>query len=195
MFEAAWTTIDGSVVSSSTGTPRRAAAACISMRRAAAPTWRMRDPVVAAWRTSRRRSGCHSVGLIGVGLFDDDLRPVGVEFLGDQHGQHRLDALTDLRVLRHDADRAVGRDRDEGVDVDDRGRRLGGRGRDGGRAVGRVAGRDAAGEQEAAASGGRQQEEAARGVRSVLPSAMDQTSRVSVVSTPAAVLMASRMRT
>ena len=108
----------------------------------------LRDPVLR--RRERAAGDLAAIAfLVGVALFDGDLGPVGVEFFRDQHRKHRLDALTDLRVLRHDADRAVGRDRDEVVHVDDglfRHRRTGG---DGGAAFGRVR-RHAAGEGEAA---------------------------------------------
>ena len=66
----------------------------------------------------------HAVGRrVEVGLLDGHLRPVDVEFLGDQHGQHRLDALPDLRVLGHDGDAAVGRHLDERPRDEVRGRR------------------------------------------------------------------------
>ena len=48
--------------------------------------------------------------LIDVGLHDLDAAPIDVELVGDDHRQHVLDALTDLRVLRRDRHRAVGRD-------------------------------------------------------------------------------------
>ena len=51
--------------------------------------------------------------LILVGLLDLHLAPRDVELLGDQHGQHGLDALPDLRVLREDRHRVVRRDADE----------------------------------------------------------------------------------
>jgi hypothetical protein len=53
---------------------------------------------------------------IGDALLDPNLRPVRVEFLGDQHRQHGLDALTDFGVLADDRDGVVGVDRDECVD-------------------------------------------------------------------------------
>ena len=49
-------------------------------------------------------------------LFDPHVLPVDVELLGDHHRQHRLDALADLGILRHDRHDAVGRDADEGVE-------------------------------------------------------------------------------
>ena len=52
---------------------------------------------------------------IGVGLFDPDRLPLDVEFLGDQHREHGLDALADLGILGDDGDGAVGADPD--VDV------------------------------------------------------------------------------
>ena len=50
------------------------------------------------------------LGLVHVGLFDGDAAPLHVQLVGDDHRQHVLDALTDLRVLRRDGHRAVGRD-------------------------------------------------------------------------------------
>ena len=52
---------------------------------------------------------------IVVGLLDADVLPVDVQLLGDHHRQRGLDALTDLRVLGHDGDDAVGRDAHIGV--------------------------------------------------------------------------------
>ena len=37
-------------------------------------------------------------------LLDANLRPVGVQLIGNEHREHRLDALTDLGVLRDDRD-------------------------------------------------------------------------------------------
>ena len=53
--------------------------------------------------------------LIGVCLLDDDAAPVHVELVGDDHRQHVLHALTDLRVLADDRDLAVGGELDERV--------------------------------------------------------------------------------
>ena len=47
---------------------------------------------------------------IEIGLLDLDVLPIDVEFFGDQHRQHVLDALPDFGVLGHDRDRAVGGD-------------------------------------------------------------------------------------
>jgi len=49
-------------------------------------------------------------------LLDAHVSPIDVELLGDDHRQHRLDALADLRVLRHDGDDAVRCDADVGVE-------------------------------------------------------------------------------
>ena len=49
-------------------------------------------------------------------LLDAHVSPIDVELLGDDHRQHRLDALADLRVLRHDGDDAVRRNADVGVE-------------------------------------------------------------------------------
>ena len=46
-------------------------------------------------------------------LLDADLAPVGVEFLGDDHRQRGLDALSDLRAARADDGIAVGIDAHE----------------------------------------------------------------------------------
>ncbi len=54
---------------------------------------------------------------IGITLLDRDRIPVSVQFLGNQHGQHGLDALADFRVLADDGDRVVGVDGDEGVQL------------------------------------------------------------------------------
>ena len=55
--------------------------------------------------------------LVEARLLDRHLCPVDVEFLRNQHRQHRLDALADLRVLGHDGDAAIG------SHLDERGRR------------------------------------------------------------------------
>ena len=56
------------------------------------------------------------LGRIEGRLFDPHVLPFDVEFLGDHHRQHRLDALADLGILRHDGDQAVWRDADERVE-------------------------------------------------------------------------------
>ncbi len=48
-------------------------------------------------------------------LFDPHILPIHVEFLGDQHRQHGLHALADLRILCGDGHDAVRRDADIGV--------------------------------------------------------------------------------
>ena len=55
------------------------------------------------------------VRLVEVGLLDMDGAPVGVEFFGEEHGEHGLDALADLGILGHKGDGAVGGDVDEGA--------------------------------------------------------------------------------
>ena len=52
---------------------------------------------------------------VQVGLLDLDLRPVDVEFIGDDHRERGLDALSGLRILRDDGEGVVGVDRDVGV--------------------------------------------------------------------------------
>ena len=63
--------------------------------------------------------------LIDVGLHDLDAAPIDVELVGDDHRQHVLDALTDLRVLRRDRHQAVRRDFHECQRVVAHGRRSG----------------------------------------------------------------------
>ena len=66
----------------------------------------------------RRASACvlpAVLRLIEVGLLDADARPRHAELVGEDHRQRRLDALTDLGILRDDRDDVVGRDLDEGV--------------------------------------------------------------------------------
>ena len=48
-------------------------------------------------------------------LLDAHVLPLDVELLGDQHREHRLHALPDLRILGDDRDDAVRRDADERV--------------------------------------------------------------------------------
>ena len=50
---------------------------------------------------------------VEIGLLDADVFPIDVEFIGDDHGEMGLDALTDLRVLGHDGDDAIGSDAKE----------------------------------------------------------------------------------
>ena len=71
------------------------------------------------------------VARVEVGLLDLHVRPVGIEFLGDQHGQHHLHALADLGVLRGDGDLAVRRDAEIGVQRHRVGARRAERGRPG----------------------------------------------------------------
>ncbi len=63
-------------------------------------------------------------GFIEVGLFDADISPVDVEFVGDNHGQGGFYALADLRILAHDGDDAVRGDADEVDRQECGGRRL-----------------------------------------------------------------------
>ena len=95
---------------------------------------------------------------IEVRLLDADLAPRDVELLGDEHRQHRLDALADLGVLGHDRRDAVRGQPDEGVE-----RRLGaGIGGDRSRAA-RAVQREAGADQHAAAGQGGDVKEAAPG--------------------------------
>ena len=73
-----------------------------------------RQPVVRGGGAAARALGLVLRG-IEVTLLDADLVPVHVQLLGDEHGQHRLHALPDFRVLGDDGDEAVGRERDVGV--------------------------------------------------------------------------------
>ena len=77
----------------------------------------------AAERVPIDRSGGTATGalraelcFIEVGLFDADVFPVHVEFIGKNHGQMRFDALTDFRILGEDGDNAIGSDADESED-------------------------------------------------------------------------------
>ena len=81
----------------------------------------------AAWHpvTARGDAGHHELRLedrvvVGGGdrrLLDLDLRPVGVQLLGDDQGQRGVDALPHLRRRSHDGDRAVGCNGDIGVEL------------------------------------------------------------------------------
>ena len=138
------------------------------------------------------------LGRIVVGLLDADVLPVHVQLLGDEHGQHGLDALTDLRVLGDDGDDAVRRDLHIGVQ-----RRGVGVGQAGGadRRAGRqrqaeaqehaAAGRGA-GLQEGATRGALPVQIAIEGVRGHV--AGHGQTLVSAVGRPAARLIAARIR-
>ena len=102
------------VVHSASGTLHVCAAAATSIARPAAPTRRIGSqlfgvallpPALWPWNFVVSRSPCSIA----------DLVPVHVELLGDQHREHRLHALPDLRVLGDDRDEAVRRQLDEGV--------------------------------------------------------------------------------
>ena len=87
------------VVSSLTGTLHLSAAAARTIWRIAGADLTHRIPV------GRRRGAAAGdlravLRLIDVGLHDLDAAPVDVELVGDDHRQHVLDALPDLRVLR-----------------------------------------------------------------------------------------------
>ena len=45
------------------------------------------------------------LGIVQIALLDFYVLPFGVEFLGDQHGQHDFDALADFGILGNDGDR------------------------------------------------------------------------------------------
>ncbi len=53
-------------------------------------------------------------------LLDLHLRPVGIEFFGDDQRQHGVDALPHFGRRRHDGDRAVAPDGDIGVEFSGR---------------------------------------------------------------------------
>ncbi len=55
---------------------------------------------------------------VQVALLNPDVRPFNVELLGDEHREHDLDALSDLRVLRNDGGDAVAVDCDERVRIE-----------------------------------------------------------------------------
>ena len=52
---------------------------------------------------------------IEIRLLDPDVLPIDIELLGDQHRQHRLDALADFRILGHDRQGIVGGETNESV--------------------------------------------------------------------------------
>jgi hypothetical protein len=54
-------------------------------------------------------------GFVEVGLLNADGGPIGVELLGDHHGEHGLDTLADLGGLGHEGDDAVGSDLNKGA--------------------------------------------------------------------------------
>ena len=56
------------------------------------------------------------LGRVEVRLLHAHLTPGDVEFLGDEHRQHRLDALPDLGILGHDRHHAIRREADERVE-------------------------------------------------------------------------------
>ena len=143
-------TTPAAVSHSDSGTFHVCAAAVTSIARAAAPTWRIGTQFVgvavlppALWLgyfvVSNRR------------LLDAHVLPVDVQLLGDQHREHRLHALTDLRILGDDRDDAVGRDADERVRREFRGARAADRRRERFRRLEQL---DVAGEQHAAAGDG-----------------------------------------
>jgi hypothetical protein len=72
--------------------------------------------VVERRRHAAARELLAVLGLVERRLFDPHVLPVDPEFLGDHHRQHRLDALANLGILRHDRHDAVGRDADECVE-------------------------------------------------------------------------------
>jgi hypothetical protein len=48
-------------------------------------------------------------------LLDSNIRPLDVQFVGDDHRKHGLYALTDLRILRDDRDDSIWRHPNERV--------------------------------------------------------------------------------
>ena len=101
------------VVHSEAGTAQRVAAAETSICAACGPD--AAQGQVIALRGGASASGLSAIDVVEVGLFDAHMAPVGIELLGDHHGEHGLDALADLGGLGHDCDGAVGGDFDEGV--------------------------------------------------------------------------------
>jgi hypothetical protein len=53
--------------------------------------------------------------IVEIGLLHLYRLPIHIQFFGDQHRQHGLDALPDFRILGHDGDRAVRIDLDKVV--------------------------------------------------------------------------------
>jgi len=72
--------------------------------------------VVERRRHAAARELLPVLGLVERRLFDPHILPFDVEFLGDHHRQHRLDALANLGIFRHDRHDAVGGDADECVE-------------------------------------------------------------------------------
>jgi hypothetical protein len=73
-----------------------------------------RQPVLRCRVAAARELAGEAVG-VEWRLLDPDAAPLDVELVGDQHRQHRLHALPDLRVLRDDRDHAVRHHPDERV--------------------------------------------------------------------------------
>ncbi len=111
----------GSVVSDSAGTARRSAAAAISIARAVAPRVRK---CAKEDRTEKRPAGeariaalHHAVVRAGRGAGDGEAGRVGVEFLGDDLRDGRIDALPALDEGILQLHRAVGHDAQIGGDL------------------------------------------------------------------------------
>ena len=61
---------------------------------------------------------------VEIGLLDADVFPVDIEFIGDEHGEVRLDALADFGILAHDGHDAIGSDAQKCRGFESGGRRL-----------------------------------------------------------------------
>jgi hypothetical protein len=97
------------------------------------------------------------------GLDDRDLAGIDLKLLGEEHREGGMDVLAHLVAMAGERDRPVRGDRDPGVGLEGRRRRLARR-----HDLGRGALLDLAAENEAAADEGRDFEEAAAGQRSLL---------------------------
>ena len=104
------------VVHSEAGTFQVCAAAVTKSWRPAAPTCRMGVQLFGVAVLPPANCGANFVSSKSACSIFTDV-PCDVQFLGDQHGQHRPDALADLGVLGDDGDRAVGGDLDEVVRI------------------------------------------------------------------------------
>src|ERR1041384_3202858 len=138
----AWRTVPALVSHSDSGTPHACAAAVTRTARRPAPRCGSAFLFGPAPRLrgggdqhgpARRADPAHRVPVVGrrgaasrvlilevhrveSRLLDPDVLPLHVELVGDDHREHRLDALPDFRILRHDRDGAVGCDPDPRVE-------------------------------------------------------------------------------
>ncbi len=74
--------------------------------------------VVVVGRRSGAPRALAAVGRVQIALDDAHVLPIDFQLFGDDHGQGRLDALADFRLLGDERDHAAGRDPDEGVGME-----------------------------------------------------------------------------